>query len=363
MSTPSTLLLCVGAAASLAGVWTLAGLSEKSATRSTPRVLAAAAIGLLGEAVVYGRSPSELRAELALPLLFGLASVFALAVGAAKLEAALAAKDGPCVVRRSAGIVAGTFFGMGAVGAASLDLSSGSLAQARLGWALMFALVASVVVVFAGRVRYAGVGVLALGKRSLVLVLVGGALLFGARLTAAAHPARVERAMAEAAASASPTATDAPVAAAPLSEPSAAAAAGAAPESSAAPAASARPLASASASPAPSASAPPGAGEPGTVQIETVNARGMLEADVRGGVLRRMDKLQACLQEPKNQQKGALSLKIGVEPSGSVTYSKATGGELSDTPAGSCLLAVFYKMGFASTTAANPTFEITLRVP
>jgi hypothetical protein len=361
MSTPSTLLLCTGAAASLAGVWTLAGLSEKSATRSTPRVLAAAAIGLLGEAIVYGRSPSELRAELALPLLFGLASVFALAVGAAKLEAALAAKDGPCVVRRSAGIVAGTFFGMGAVGAASLDLSSGSLAQARLGWALMFALVASVVVVFADRARYAGAGVLALGKRSLVLVFVGGALLLGARLTAAAHPARAERAMAEAAASASPTATDAPVAAAPL--PEASAAAGAAPESSAAPAVSATPLASASASPAPSASAPPVTGEPGTVQIETVNARGMLEADVRGGVLRRMDKLQACLQEPKNQQKGALSLKIGVEPSGSVTYSRAIGGELSDTPTGSCLLAVFYKMGFASTTATNPTFEITLRVP
>src|SRR4051812_1230266 len=101
MSTPSTLLLCAGAAASLAGVWTLAGLSEKSTMRSTPRVLAAAAIGLLGEAIVYGRSPAELRGELALPLLFGLASVVALAVGAAKIEAALADKDGARVVRRS----------------------------------------------------------------------------------------------------------------------------------------------------------------------------------------------------------------------------------------------------------------------
>src|SRR5690349_9621402 len=149
MSTPSTLLLCAGAAASLAGVWTLAGLSESSPMKSTPRVVAATSLGLLGAAIVYGRSPAELRGELSLPLLFGCTSVFALAVGAAKIEAALSEKDGPRVVRRAAGIVAGTFFGMAAIGAASFDLSSGSLAQARLGWALMFALVAATVIVFA----------------------------------------------------------------------------------------------------------------------------------------------------------------------------------------------------------------------
>ena len=363
MSTPSTLLLCAGAAASLAGVWTLAGLSEKSTMRSTPRVLAAAAIGLLGEAIVYGRSPAELRGELALPLLFGLASVVALAVGAAKIEAALADKDGPRVVRRSAGIVAGTFFGMAAVGAASLDLSSGSLSQARLGWALMFALVASVLVVFAERARYAGVGLLALGKRSLLLGLVGLGLILGAQLTAAAQTLRAEEALRSQAppVGAGPAAADAPLALAPVPEasaPLADAAASVAPLGSASPGASAAPSTVGSAAAAPSA-----VGEPGTVQVDAITARGMLEADVRGGVTRRLDKLQACLQDPNNQQKGSLSLKIGVDSSGSVTYSKATGGELSGTPLGSCLLAVFYKMGFASTSATNATFEITLHVP
>lgn len=361
MSTPSTLLLCAGAAASLAGVWTLAGLSESSPLKSTPRVVAATSLGLLGAAIVYGRSPAELRGELSLPLLFGCASVFALAVGASKIEAALSDKDGPRVVRRSAGIVAGTFFGMAAIGAASFDLSSGSLAQARLGWALMFALVAATVIVFADRARYAGVGLLALGKRALVLVLVAAALLAGARLTAAAAPSRLAIAPAVPA--------SAPSAEAPAVTASVPVRAEAAP----APASSAAVLDSATApasaapttpSAAPSAAAPaPTGGEPGTIQIDALTARGMLEPDARGGVARRMDRLQACLADPKNAQKGTLSLRIGVDPSGSVGYSRGTGGDLNGTPLGTCLLAVFYKMGFAATAATGGSFDITLRVP
>ena len=89
----------------------------------------------------------------------------------------------------------------------------------------------------------------------------------------------------------------------------------------------------------------------------------MLEADARGGVVRRMDRLQACLADPKNAQKGTLSLRIGVDPSGSVNYSRGTGGDLNGTPLGACLLAVFYKMGFAATAATGGNFDITLRVP
>lgn len=326
--------------------------------RSTPRVLAAAAIGLLGEAVVYGRAPAELRSQLALPLLFALAAVLALAVGAAKIEAALADKDGPRVVRRAGGIVMGTFFGMAAVGAASLDLTSGSLSQARLGWALMFALVASTLAVFVGRARYAGMGLLALGGRSLLLGLVGVGLLAGAFITAGAHRHVVAvsamRGLAPASAPAPETVLSAAV---PAAEAPSALAASAAPAVSAAPADSAAPSIAAS------AAAPLAAGEPGTVQIDAVTARGMLEADVRGGVERRMDKLQACLAESTNSQKGELSLKIGIDPSGSVTYSKATGGDLSGTPLGACLLAVFYKMGFAAKGVTGATFEISLRVP
>jgi len=259
--------------------------------------------------------------------------------------------------------VAGTFFGMAAVGAASLDLSSGTLAQARLSWALMFALVAGTIIVFAERARYAGVGLLSLGKRSLVLVLVAVALVVGAQLTAAAAPARpvVVPALPPATASApAPEVTaPAPEASAPVpaatgsAEPTLSASAAAVAVDSAAPVASA----------APSAVVAPPVGEPGTVQVETVTTRGMLEADARGGVARRTDRLTACLVDPKNNQKGSLSLKIGIDPSGSVSYSKATDGDLKGTPLGNCLLAVFYKMGFAAPASNSAGFEITLRVP
>jgi hypothetical protein len=116
------------------------------------------------------------------------------------------------------------------------------------------------------------------------------------------------------------------------------------------------------ASAAPSAAVAAPVGEPGSIQIDALTARGMLEADARGGVARRTDRLQACLADPKNNQKGTLSLKIGIDSAGSVSYSKATGGDLADTPVGACLLAVFYKMGFAA-PPSTAGFEITLRLP
>jgi hypothetical protein len=353
MSTPSTLLLCAGAAAGLAAVWTLAGLSERSALRSTPRVMAAAAVGLLGEVVVYGRAAPQWRTELALPLLFGIASVLALTVGAAKVEAALADRDGPRVVRRAAGIVFGSFCAMAAVGVVSLDLASASVSHARLGWALMFALVASTLVVFIRRARYAGLGLLALGPRGLLLGVLVAALLVGARLKAASAPS-------------------AEAVRAPFVEPPATATAKMAPPPVAEAPALPAPLASAVGMPSPSASAvsasaapsaAPAALTPGTLLVDSVTARGLLEADVRGGVARRMDKLQACLTDPNNLQTGTLSLKVGIDASGSVTYSRALGGELAGTPLGSCLLPVFYKMGFAAPPSSSAYFEITLRAP
>lgn len=89
----------------------------------------------------------------------------------------------------------------------------------------------------------------------------------------------------------------------------------------------------------------------------------MLEADARGGVMRRFDKLQACLTLPKNEQRGSLSLKLGIDANGSVTYSRATGGDLLGSPLATCLLPVFYKMGFAAPASTNAYFEITLRAP
>lgn len=334
------LLSCAGAAASLAGVWTLAGLSESSSLRVSPRVMAAAAAGLLAEASAYLAAPAALRAELSLPLLFATAGVVSLAVGAAKIERALEQKDGPRVVRRSAGIVAGSFFAMAAVGAASLDLGQSSLAHARLGWALMFALVASTLAIFLQRTRYAGAGLLALGHRAWLLAMIIVALLVGAGLTRASSP-RV--------------ATPTPVAALPppvvaAAEPSPAVVVPAV----VVPAAASAPPVIASSAPSPAA--------PSAIVIDAVTAHGLLEADARGGVTRRLDRLTACLADPKNQGTGTLVVKVRIDPSGSVTTSRPVDGDLASTPLGACLVAVFYKMGFAAPPGSGAGFEITLRV-
>ena len=71
MTTPSMVLLCAGAAAGLSGVWALAGLSESSNVRGTPRVIAATAVGLLGLAAVHFRAPAEMRGDLGLPAQHG----------------------------------------------------------------------------------------------------------------------------------------------------------------------------------------------------------------------------------------------------------------------------------------------------
>lgn len=326
--------------------------------RSTPRVVAATAIGVLGLAALYGRAPTELRGSLSLPALFGAVAVLSVGAGAAKLDAALGDKDGPRAVRRAAGLLGGTFLGMASVAAVSFELLLSSLAQARFAWACMLPAVVSSLIVFAQRGRLAGAGALALGRRGLVLGLLGLALVIGLRFYVA-RPAnaapRVDVAQVEPAA---PPAADAPVPeaivppAAPVAEPSASAA----PDASVAASAAPSPLASTSAAPAPS-------GAPGELQVEAVATRGMLEADARGGVQRRMTKLQACLAEPNNQQSGALSLKIGIDAAGSVSYSKATGGDLVGTPLAACLLPVFYKMGFAAPASSGAYFEITLRTP
>jgi hypothetical protein len=349
MSTPSMLLLCAGAAASLAGVWTLAGLSESTPLRVTPRVALAALVGLVAEVWLYLRASAELRSELSLPLLFGSVSVLALAVGAAKIEAALVEKDGALVVRRAAGIIVGSVLGMAAVGAASLDLSANSLTHARLGWGFMFALLASLLLVFAQRGRYVGAGLLALGQRALMLALVGVALLAGARLTVAA-PAQTPRPVREAV-------PEAPVAEAPAAPPVDSVAPSPPTLDAAAPSPAASDSAALVASGAASAA---GARQ---LEVGAITTRGMLEADVRGGVTRRMDRLQACLADPKNAQSGELTLKVAIDAAGSVAFSKPIGGDLVDKPLADCLLRVFYKMGFAAPPSTTSSFEITLRAP
>ena len=370
MSTPSTLLLCAGAASSLAAVWTLAGFSESSASRFSTRILGAAGIGIVVPGLVFARAAAEVRSELALSLLFSLASAAALTLGAAKIEGALEEKDGPRVVRRSGGIVLGSWLGMAAVGAAALDLAHSSLAHARAGWAMMLGPVLAALIVFAERARYAGAGTLALGGRMPLLGLVALALPAAARLSAASlphEPAPAAPSMVIASAALPPEpavdVTATPSAAAPSAAAPSAIASG-----SDVAASVAAPNAAAPSGAAPSAAIPSAAGSasPGEVQIEGVVARGMLEADVRGGVERRKDRLQACRADAKNAQSGALTLKIGIDASGSVTFSRATAGDLLGTPLAACWLPAFYKMGFAApaaSSAGNAGFDITLRAP
>jgi hypothetical protein len=348
MSTPSLVLFGGGVAASLTGVWALAGLSERSETRSSARAVTAVAVGVLGLGAVYLRTPAALRGELLLPGLFGVVAVLALGAGAAKLDAALADRNGARAVRRAAGLIAGTFLGMASVAFVSFELLLTSLAHARFGWAYMLPLVLAALIVFLQRGRLAGAGALLLGGRGLVLAVVGLALLGSGRLLVTARATAVPLPRAAASAEAPPPAPTPEIASA-------------APAPEAAP--SAEPAPSASAAIAASASAPaPVAGVPGELQVEAVSTRGMLEADARGGVARRMPKLQACLEDANNQQSGALSLKIGIDAAGSVAYAKATGGELMGTPLAACLLPIFYKMGFAS-PPSSAYFEITLRSP
>jgi hypothetical protein len=350
MSTPSMVLLCAGAAASLSGVWALAGLSESSSFRTTPRVALTGIIGMLGIAAVHFRAPAELRSDLGLPALFGMASVLALTAGAAKLEGALRERDGARALRRSAGLIAGTVLGMAAVAAVSLELVLTSLVHARLGWAYMLPLVASLLMAFAARARLAGGGALALGGRGLTAGLVGLMLLIVARTTVSPKPARAEAIPPPAVAVADP----------PLPAGSAVSAAAVA-NGSAPPAGPSIAAVPAGASPSADPASPSAA--PGALQIESLVAHGLFEADARGGVTRRLDKLQACLDDPKNRQSGSLTLKVGIDGAGSVDYSRATGGDLVGTPLAECLLPVFYKMGFAAPAADSSYLEITLRAP
>jgi hypothetical protein len=364
MSTPSLLLQCAGAASGLAAVWSLAGLSESSKAQLSSRVFAAAAFGVALCGLVVLRAPAGARSALGLPLLFAISSVLALALGAAKLDSALLLRDGKGAVRRASGLVLGSFLAMTAIGAASLSLSASSLAEVRVAWTLMFAIVAATSIVFAGRLRYTTAGVLALGPRLLLVLLLAVGILAGARAASTAAAARA-RAMVPPPVAISIATEQPSIAPSPPVVASAAPSAGVVvAASSAAPAAS---VGTAPTAPAPSVSVAPAApaapGAVGQLQIDSISTRGMLEADARGGIARRFQKLQDCVAEPANQQHGVITLKVSIDASGGVTYSRATGGDLAGTPLGSCLLSVFYKMGFAAPSSGSSSFEITLRAP
>jgi hypothetical protein len=370
MSTASIVLLAAGLAASLAGVWALSGLSERSSLRGSPRVLLSLALGLSGLAGLYRWAPVALRADLSLPIFFGTVSVLGVAVGGAKLDGALAEKNGPRALRRAAGLVLGSYLGMAAVAAVSLELVLRSLVLARFGWSFMLPTVAAALVTFAERGRLAGAAGKSLGARGLVLAgcgllaLAGGRWLVSPALHAEPHQSHTELA-------ASGPAPEPPLAAAIIAAPAAPepVASQPAPSIAAEPPSPDLPLAASAAesaaAPAPAVTEQPGVALPegasGQLQIDSITARGMLEADARGGITRRLDRLEACLAEPKQRQSGLVTFKLVVDTSGSVTFNRAIGGDLVDSPLAACLMPIFYKLGFATPAATGATVVVTLR--
>ncbi len=336
----------------------MAGMSESSGLRGTPRVLGVAVLALAGLAGAHFAAPSWLRAELLLPGLFGLVSVLSLVAGAAKLEDAVESKEGPRALRRAAGLLVGSLLGIAALGAASLELLVSSPSHARWGWAHALPLVAGVLLVFAQRTRLIGSAALALGRPALVLSSLGLLGLVGARVLVVPQG---RAPVAEAS-----LAPAAPVLAAkPELEPVLAPAVEVKPAVSAGEPVSALPSASA----APLLPAPPSSlGSPGSadLQIEALVTKGMLEADVRGGVMRRFALLEACVGAEASRPAGSLTLKVGIDEAGSVAYSRVVeaegAGELAGSSLAKCLLPVFYRMGFAAPRVGAASFSITLRV-
>jgi hypothetical protein len=78
--------------------------------------------------------------------------------------------------------------------------------------------------------------------------------------------------------------------------------------------------------------------------------------------MRRIKRLEACVSSDSTKASGSLTFKVGIDDRGGITYSKIIGGDLEHAPVASCLLSVFYKMGFAAPRSGSATIKITLRV-
>lgn len=313
------------------------------------------------------------QAEAAGPASIAVLALGALAVGTARLDAALRGKDLARASRIAGELSSGTWLALTALAAAALAAAAAKLhadgaklaslgwpaarSIARLAWLYTFPLVGAFYVVFAGRIALVGLGVRSRSAAWFPAAAVTLAAVAGARFGLFRSTPSVARPVVPAAEpKAAPTPAHGTVVpeppAVPRGEPSTSASA---------------PSASASGGPAPvpSSSLPPAASVPspgpGRVSIQSLSTRGMLETDARAGLTRRFALLEACLEGRVSAIPETLSVRIFVDRTGSVSNVRPEGGELVDTPFGQCAIRNFYRMGFAS--GGDPaSFELTLLV-
>jgi hypothetical protein len=123
----------------------------------------------------------------------------------------------------------------------------------------------------------------------------------------------------------------------------------------------AAPAAVSGVAPAQVSPAPSSAARAGELRLEFADTRNIFEADARGGMERRIAKLEACAAERSNLH-GALTLRVGIDDTGSVKYAAPIGGNLAATPLADCLLGHVYRMGFASPRTPSASFTVTIHV-
>jgi len=347
---------CLSCIVNAAGMVWLLGPGGLQARRFSSRVGLALFVGLLGLAPTLAfRQASAIG-----PALLAVSSLGALALGASQLEAAVALRDNLRAARIASNLLTGVWLGLCAIAAASLALSASTLAlavqgkapageawvaamsAARLSWLHTFPLVGAALVVFAGRLQLAGLGAATSLGSALPVALIAAVGIVGGR-----HGLRNDaQIMAEAAAVPLPSRMARPQLAPAPSVVSSAER----PEPVPPPA---------SAAPAPSAAVPPAAtGRP--IAIEALTATGILEADARTGIERRMKLLDECAAKTPLTQPGTLRSRVFIDPNGSVLAVKPLGGEHADTPFAQCAMLSYYRMGFAS-KGTSASFEVTLR--
>ncbi len=351
--------LAVGCALNAIGVTSMLRPVEWNPGRLSPRIVAASAVGGLGLVMAL---PSTLRgpAGSCFPTLLAFSSVFALGLGAFKLEPL--AHGGPpdraaATTRR---LLGGTWLGMAAImvasqagGTAGLLAASGpdnasraawgaAAVAGRLGWLQALPLAGMSLVVFALRAELAGIATLS--AKGNWLGFAGAALLSGAggRRTLALERAR-------AAAEPNPVAGATPPASAQM-------AADPVPATGSASGANGQPSASNRAPPP----ADPPEGASRLVRVESVAVEGVPEPEVGATIERRRQLLEDCARAGADA--GTLAIEIVVSAGGGASRVAPVGGELAATPLAQCMTLAFYHMGFPPPVAKPAKLVVKLRI-
>ncbi len=359
--------LAVGCALNAVGVTVMLRCVQSTWERISARFAIACAVGGFGliwvlSSAIHGPKGASF------PTILALSSTIAVALCALALEPLV--HQGPrdrmaSTVRR---LVGGAWLGVAAIAAASLAgaaagllawspagrVSHGALVAAeragRLGWLHALPLIGMVLVVFVRRTELVGLATLSAGRRWLGLTLAAGLSLGAGRYVLAQERTRVA-AEADAACALAPAAPPPPTSVA-------AGLASIAPELPSIGVAGSAPQGSAS--PTSSADTDPGAGA--VISVASLQASGVLEAGVSTPIDRRRNLLERCAERGGLHEAATLSVRIVVGVEGGAASVTPTGGDLTGTPVGDCLMRAFYHMGFPPPLSKPATVALTLRV-